>query len=124
MGIRFKDEISARELSELIEWEKKNRAKRIKAAKNKLEAMLAELTPMEFMEELLLRRLTGVLVLVDADELGGDLENLADCNAQIFSTDDVSEAMMPAFFQHAMAQLHAGQEVPHLRRQYGTDEDD
>ena len=79
---------------------------------------------LEFMEELLLRRLTGVLVLVDADELGGELENLADCNAQIFSTDDVSEAMMPAFFQHAMAQLHAGQEVPHLRRQYGTDEDD
>ncbi|QDU76425.1 hypothetical protein Pan97_34740 [Bremerella volcania] len=124
LGIKFKEDISARELSELIEWEKKNRAQRIKAAKNKLEAMLAELTPMEFMEEMLVRRQTGILLFVDADELGGDMENLPNCTAQIFSTDDLSESDMPAMLQHALAQLHAGQDVPQTRHQYDTGEDE
>lgn len=125
LGIKFKEDVSARELSELIEWEKKNRAQRIKAAKNKLEAMLAELTPMEFMEEMLVRRQTGVLLLIDADELSGDLENLPNCTAQIFTTDDLPESDVPAMLQHALAQLHAGNDVPRSRHQYSTgDEED
>ncbi len=125
LGIRFNEDISARELSELIEWEKKNRAKRIKAAQNKLEAMLAEITPMEFMEEMLVRRQTGVLLLVDADEFGGDAENLPNCTAQVFSTDDLSAANLPSMLQHVLAQLHAGEDVPQSRHQYNTgDEDD
>jgi len=124
LGLKFKDDVSARELSELIEWEKKSRAQRIKAAKNKLEAMLAELTPMEFMEEMLVRRQTGILLLVDADEFGGDLENLAGCTTQIFSTDNLPESDVPALLQHALAQLHAGQEVPQTRHQYSTGDDD
>lgn len=125
LGIKFKEGISARELSELIEWEKKNRAQRIKAAKNKLEAMLAEITPMEFMEEMLVRRQTGVLLLIDADELGGDPENLPRCVAQIFSTDDLPSSDVPAMLQHVLAQLHVGQDVPQTRHQYNTgDEED
>lgn len=125
LGIKFNEDISARELSELIEWERKNRTQRIKAAKNKLEAMLAEITPMEFMEEMLVRRQTGVLVFVDADEFGGDQENLPNCTAQIFSTDDLPVSNIPAMLQHALAQLHAGNEVPQTRHQYDTgDEED
>ncbi|MBA2117289.1 hypothetical protein HOV93_44860 [Planctomycetes bacterium FF15] len=125
LGIKFNEEVSARELSELIEWEKKNRAQRIKVAKNKLEAMLAELTPMEFMDEMLLRRQTGVLLLVDADEFGGDRENLSRCTAKIFSTDDLSESDLPTILQHTLAQLHAGQDVPQTRQRYNTgDEED
>ncbi|MFN3148785.1 hypothetical protein [Bremerella sp.] len=125
LGIKFKEDVSARELSELIEWEKKNRAQRIKAAKNKLEAMLAELTPMEFMEEMLVRRQTGVLLLIDADELSGGLENLPKFTAQIFTTDDLPESDVPAMLQHALAQLHAGSDVPRSRHQYSTgDEED
>lgn len=125
LGIKFNEDISARELSELIEWEKKNRTQRIKSAKNKFEAILAEITPMEFMEEMLVRRQTGVLILVDADEFGGDLENLAECTAKVVSTDDLPEANLPAMLQHALAQLHAGQDVPHTRHQYNTgDEED
>lgn len=123
LGIKFKDDISARELSELIEWAKKNRAQRIKAANNKLEAMLAELTPIEFMEEMLVRRQTGVMLFVDADEFGGDLENLPNCKAQIFSTDDLPESSLPAMLQHALAQLHAGKEIAQTRHQYNTDDE-
>lgn len=125
LGIKFKDGISARELSELIDWERKNRTQRIKAAKNKLEAMLAEITPMEFMEEMLVRRKTGVLLLMDADELGGDLDNLSRCPPLLFSTDDLPSTDVPALLQRVLAQLHAGQDVPHTRHQYDTgDEED
>ncbi|MEW4456104.1 hypothetical protein AB1L30_25790 [Bremerella sp. JC817] len=124
LGIQFNDSITARELSELIEWEKKNRAKRIKQAQNKLEAMLAELTPMEFMEEMLVRRKTGVLVLIDSDEFVGDVENLAQCSAKILATDDLPPGSLPALLQHALAQLHAGEEVPHTRQQYNLEDDD
>lgn len=124
LGIRFNEDISARELSELIEWEKKNRAKRIKAAQNKLEAMLAEITPMEFMEEMLVRRQTGVLLLVDADEFGGDPDNLIGCNAKVFSTDDLSASDLPSLLQHVLAELHAGDDVPQTRHQYNTGDDD
>jgi len=124
LGIKFNEDISARELSELIDWEKKNRAQRIRAAKNKLEAMLGELTPLEFMDEMLLRRQTGVLLLVDADEFGGDVENLPGCTAQIILTDDLSPSDLPALLQHALAQLHAGQDIPQTRHQYSTGDDD
>lgn len=124
LGLKFKEEISARELSEQIEWEKKNRAQRIKAAKNKLEAMIAEVTPMEFMEEMLLRRQTGVLLLFDADELGGDLDNLPSSTAKIYPTDDLPESDLPAILQHTLAQLHAGKDVPRSRHQYNTGNDE
>ncbi|MBI1246370.1 hypothetical protein GC197_00825 [bacterium] len=124
LGIRFNETITTRELSELIEWEKKNRAQRIKQADNKLEAMLAELTPVEFLDEMLLRRQTAILVLIDSDDFSSDANNLSQCEANILATDDLNRENWAAVLQHALAQLHAGDEVPQTRHQYNLDDDD
>ncbi|EAQ80499.1 hypothetical protein [Blastopirellula marina] len=90
LGVEFEPDISERELEQLIQWAKQNRKQRIKEATDKFQAIVSEITPVEWMDEMLVRRFSGVLILFDTDELEGSAENAAKAAPRIFSTENLS----------------------------------
>ena len=105
LGLAIPEKITQRELVERIEWHKKNRLDRIKVATNKLEAMLAEVTPEEFLDEMLVRHLTGVLILFDADEYMAERTGLGEATPKILSTVDLSPDDLRGFLEQCLAKL-------------------
>lgn len=90
LGVDFEPDVSERELEQLIQWAKQNRKERIKEATDKFQAIVSEITPVEWMDEMLVRRFSGLLVLFDADELEGDADNAVRALPRLFATENLS----------------------------------
>jgi len=132
LGISFSEGVAERELAEAIEWEKKNRKKRLKSAPDQLDALMAELKPGEMMDEMLVRRNSGMMLIVDSDEYAGEVDNLSKCKFQIIPTDDVTEQQYIMFLRGCLAKIDpefaslglAGPTAKEARRTYDLDDDD
>ncbi|MCC9606277.1 hypothetical protein LOC68_18680 [Blastopirellula sp. JC732] len=90
LGVDFDPDVSERELEQLIQWAKQNRKERIKEATDKFQAIVSEITPIEWMEEMVVRRYSGLLVLFDEDEMEGNAEKAAQAKPRLFTTEDLS----------------------------------
>ncbi|UUO07129.1 hypothetical protein M4951_02180 [Blastopirellula sp. J2-11] len=99
LGVEFEADVSERELEQLIQWAKQNRKQRIKEATDKFQAIVSEITPVEWMDEMLVRRFSGVLVLFDTDEMEGSAENAAKASPRLFSTENLSPDEIERLFE-------------------------
>ncbi|PQO47697.1 hypothetical protein [Blastopirellula marina] len=90
LGVDFEPDVTEHELEQLIHWAKQNRKERIKEATDKFQAIVSEITPVEWMDEMLVRRFSGLLVLFDADELEGDADNAVRALPRLFATENLT----------------------------------
>ncbi|TWT38886.1 hypothetical protein [Blastopirellula retiformator] len=90
LGVEFEPDVSERELEQLIQWAKQNRKERIKAATDKFQAIVSEITPIEWMEEMVVRRYSGLLILFDEDEMEDNADQASQANPRLFTTEDLS----------------------------------